>query len=136
MASSQFYPNRAAIIRIVGNRTDAAAKRGAEAGANYARRNIVSDGLIDTGEMLAGVVVRESPFSTPLRKRYEIVSKAKHTHFQEEGTKGAVAAPGKFLVFKPKGSATFVFAKKVRGVPAHHFMRRAKLQIRRSDFLP
>ncbi len=136
MGNTSVKISQAAIIRIVGGRVNAAAKRAADQGAVYVRQNIVADGLVNTGRMLKGVVVRESPMSTPLRRRYEIVSTASYTKFPEGGTKGSVARPGHFLVFKPKGMATFVFAKKTRGVPAHHFMLRAKMTIRRADFLP
>jgi len=136
MASSSGHIDHAAVIRIVGSRVNAAAKRAADAGAERVRQNIVADGLVNTGRMLKGVTVRESPSSTPLRRRYEIVSTAPYTKYPERGTKGSTARPGGVLVFKPKGSGTFVFAKHTRGVPAHHFMLRAKQSIRRTDFLP
>jgi len=136
VAVSRGRIDHAAVIRIVGGRVNAAAERAAHRGAGYVRGNIVADGLVNTGRMLKGVTVRESPASTPLRRRYEIVSTAPYTKYPEHGTRGSVARPGGVLVFKPKGAATFVFAKKTRGVPAHHFMLRAKNQIRRVDYLP
>jgi hypothetical protein len=136
MALTQTRINQAAVIRIVGARVNAAAERAAQAGAQRVRQNIIADGLINTGAMLRGVIVRPSPLSTPLRKRYEIVSTSRHTIFPEKGTRGSQARPGGVLVFRPKGASGLVFAKRTRGVPAHHFMARAKAEIRRKDFLP
>ena len=134
--ATQVRLNTAAVIRIVGNRANAAAERAANTTADRVRQNIVADGLVNTGGMLRGIRVRESPVSTPLRRKYEVVSLASYTHFPEKGTRGSVARPGGVLVFRPKGSGALVFAKRTRGVPAHHFMQRAKMALRRTDFLP
>lgn len=64
--------------------------------------------LLIRGQLVVGRVYSPSPVA----------------RYQNNGTKGAVAKPGKVLVFKPKGSSDFVYTKRTRGVKALHFMER------------
>lgn len=126
------YPS--AIASIVGGASDKAAYRAAQKVRGRAMSNIRSLGRIDTGRMLATLQVRKGG-DGPLHPQYTIGSTQFYTKFQEFGTRahGPVRAP--FLVFKPKGSSTYVFAKWVRGVKAGKFMTNAINATTLSDFL-
>lgn len=125
-----------AVVAVVGPQVDAAAYRAAQAARGRAQSNIIRLGRIATGEMIQGLQVRRSiGAAQPLVSRYDVFSTAKHTAFQEEGTRahGPVRAPR--LVFKPKGSNKVVYAKWVRGVTPGFFLRDAVRSVQVADFL-
>ena len=134
MMASKINLDPGKVNAVVGAQAKQAARRAAEATADRVRANIKAMGLVDTGELLAGVVVVQSRDSTVEHPKYQVVSTAKHTRFLEFGTRAHGPTTAKFLRFKPKGSSTFVFAKWVRGVRAYGFMRKAFQQVRTSDF--
>jgi hypothetical protein len=126
--------NDAAVIRVVAPMTKRATKRAAEKTALRAARNVLVMGLVDSGELAQSFRVRELA-SAPLLSRFEVYSTAKHAKYPEFGRGPIDAKPGKFLVFKPKGAQSFVFAKHVGPVRAYGFMKKAKQQLRVSDFV-
>lgn len=113
-----------------------AAMRAGSVAAERARANIIAAGRVDTGAMRDSIEVREASESHSQRRSYWVGSDLPYTGYQEHGTSGAQAGPGKFLVFKPKGSSSVVFAKKVRGVTAANFLRDAVNSMSASDFVP
>lgn len=124
-----------AVVAVVGPQLDAAAYRAAQAARGRAMANIQRLGRIATGEMIQGLQVRRSiGAGQPLIARYDVYSTARHTIFQEEGTRahGPVRAPR--LVFRPKGSNKVVYAKWVRGVTPGFFLRDAVASVRVEDF--
>ena len=124
-----------ALISVVGPQIDAAAYRAAQAERGRAISNIRRLGRVATGEMIQGLQVRRSVGAgQPLVVRYDVYSTARHTIFQEEGTRahGPVRAPR--LVFRPKGSNKVVYAKWVRGVTPGFFLRDAVASVRVEDF--
>lgn len=126
-----------AVVNVIGPQADAAAYRAAQAVRGRVLSNIARLGRIDTGEMVRGMQVRRSiGAGMPLFPRYDVYSTARHTIFQEEGTRahGPVRAPR--LVFRPKGSSKVVYAKWVRGVTPGRFMADAVRDTRVDDFLP
>lgn len=73
---------------------------------------------VDTGALKANVIVdvANGGLSATVRWGQE------YAVFQNEGTRGATARAGKFLVFEVNGKK--VFAKKVRGVKARKFAQK------------
>lgn len=125
------------VISVVGPQADAAAYRAAQAARGRAISNIRRLGRVDTGEMIAGMQVRRAiGASMPLFPRYDVSSTAKHTVFQELGTRAHGPRNASRMVFRPKGSSKVVYAKWVRGVTPGYFMRDAARDTRASDFLP
>lgn len=125
-----------AVVAVVGPQVDAAAYRAAQAVRGRAIRNIQRLGRIATGEMIQGLQVRRAiGANLPLTPRYDVFSSAKHTVFQELGTRphGPVRAPR--LVFRPKGSSKVVYAKWVRGVTPGYFLNDAIVATGVRDFL-
>lgn len=119
---------------VIGQIADAAAYRAAQRVRGRAMSNIRSLGRIDTGEMIRGLQVRKTGAAGPLWPQYTVESTARHTGWQEDGTRahGPVRAP--FLVFQVRGAGPVIFAKWVRGVTPGHFMRRAMTSATPSDF--
>lgn len=73
---------------------------------------------VDTGALKANVIVDVGAGGLSATVRWG----QEYAVFQNEGTKGAVARPGKFLVFEVNGQK--VFAKRVRGVRAKQFAQK------------
>lgn len=99
------------------------------------QQNIIASGRVDTGRMLRSVrysIVKVDPYNPVI----SVYTGVHYARYQEHGTRahGPVRAP--YLVFRPKGSRKLVFAKRVRGVKAAHFMQKALLAVRAADFLP
>jgi hypothetical protein len=75
-----------------------------------------------TGAMAAGIRVELVGIPGEVTT-YEVYPTADYAEYQEYGTGPIFAKPGSFLVWEEHGVR--VFAKRTRGVPAVHFMRRA-----------
>jgi hypothetical protein len=123
----------AAIIRIAGVFSKQAAERAAKTTAQRAARNVIAMGLVNTGALAASFRVRDVTTITLLPK-FIVYSTEPTAKYPEFGRGPIVARPGKMLRFKPKGMSTFVFAKKVGPVQAYGFMKKAKQQLRPSDY--
>ncbi len=126
--------DQGAIIQVVGGAAHDSARRAANVWMGRARANLASSGRMDTGELYSSIHVTDIT-GDPMRPEFIVSADAPHAMFQEQGTAGARARPGGFLVFKPKGSAKYVFAKKVRGISGVHFMANAVSAASLSDFL-
>lgn len=121
------------VERQVGPILEKATLKAALISVKRVQANIRKKRRVDTGGMIRGIKQRPTR-NQKLRPAREVYSTSKHFRFQNEGTRGSVARPGKWLVFKPKGSGTFVFAKKTRPIKPGYFMRDAAKAIRPSDF--
>jgi hypothetical protein len=127
----------AAVERVVGGHSREAVRRAANRTNTRARDAITAAGRVGTGEMRDKMTSEESPRSTPMRPVYRVYSAVRWAGWQEWGVQGPIyPVRAKALRFKPKGSASFVFAKFVRGFPGAHFMRSAYNQLTQRDFLP
>lgn len=118
-------------VRIVGHRLSL---NGAQAVAHNIRENIRSEGLIDTGRMLDSVTIEKKP-DTVRGTRYWVYPDVPYAKYQEYGTSGSQAPPGGVLVFKPKGSTSFVFTQQTAPIEAHHFIREAMRETTVQDFI-
>ena len=131
MAKVRVEIDRAKLDRILTDARTKSSHRGALATSKKVKENITRSGRVDTGRMRNQVSARKS------REGWWMVQgSAPYTGFQEFGTGPRIYPKGKFLVFKPKGSNSFVFAKSVRGVSAGNFFKNALASLSVSDFLP
>lgn len=112
----------------------AAAKRGAERCRERVRSNITSSGRVNTGAMRSNISIRPLK-STGTVESYSVSTNSDYASFQNDGTRAHGPVHARFLVFKPKGSNTMVFAKRVRGVAPARFMERALAGMTLSDYL-
>lgn len=133
MGRSHVEIDQAKLAVILQRKTHELASHGADMAILRVKGNILGDGLVDTGRLLNSWRKREVS-SGPLATRFEVYSTDPAAIYPEEGTRGATARPGGWLVFKPKGATTFVFAKHTRGIRAYHFLRRAKQSLTKKDF--
>lgn len=122
--------------KVIGEIVDGATYRAAQKVRGRAMSNIIRLGRIDTGGMIQGLQVRRTgaaPGAT-LTPYYEVTSTARHTGWQEDGTRAHGPRRAPFMVFTPKGSSVVVFAKWVRGVTPGYFMRDAMNAATPADF--
>lgn len=126
--------NRAGVRALVTSAVKPAARRSANLTQKRVKTNIITAGRVDTREMLDKVVVRDTSLDV-MRPRFSVVGEAKHTIYQEQGSRGSVPVKAKVLRFKPKGSSVFVFARRTKGFPPGNFFKKALAAIRRDDFL-
>jgi len=132
--------NRGAVDRMlneVGNQTT---KRAADRVAKRARDNLTASGRIGTGK-LRDSIKAEKESASGRRVIWVVNVGQPYGKYQERGTASQGSGyiypvKAKFLRFKPKGSSTFVFARKVRGVKPAWFMRDAYKSIGMRDYLP
>jgi hypothetical protein len=124
----------AAILRITGVLSKKAAERAAEKTRKRARENVIAMGLVNTGKLKDSFEKKDVTTNT-LLPTFLVYSTEPTAKFPEFGRRGFSAAPGKVLVFKPKGGSTFVFAKKVGPVKPYGFMKKAKQQLTVADFV-
>jgi hypothetical protein len=117
-----------------------AARRGANRVALRARASVLGQGRIDTHEMIRGFKVIDVT-TNPKRPTYRVLNVAPHFKYQELGTPRSAPGVGfiypkraQYLRFRPKGSNTFVFARRVRGVKPGHFLKRAAAATKLKDF--
>lgn len=111
-----------------------AVMRGANKYRERIRREILDSGRVNTGEMMAKIEVVPLP-PTRGSARAIVRPRAQHFLYQDQGTRAhGSTRPGGVLRFMPKGATSFVFAKRVRGVRAGWFMRKAALKMKAEDF--
>lgn len=119
-----------AVDRVVGGISRETAQRGADAAVQRAKANAP----VDSGE-LRNSIHAESPHSVGnMFYVVNVVADADHALYQELGTRAHGPVAAKHLVFKPKGSNTYVFAKWVRGVPPVRYLGRALDSLSTGDF--
>lgn len=114
--------------------TDASAKKGAASCRERVRSAITSAGRVDTGSMRSNISIRPLK-STGTVTAYSVSVNVPYASFQNDGTAAHGPVRARYLVFKPKGSNSFVFAKRVRGVTAARFMERALAGMTLDDYL-
>lgn len=118
---------------VVGSASKAAVEKAASQVRYAAQANITSAGRVDTGELRDRIDVEEIP-SDPMHPAFAVTARARHAIFNELGTKGAQAKPGKFLRFTI--GSRVIYAKKVKGIKGIHFMRNALESLTPADFDP
>lgn len=116
--------------------TKTAVRRAARRTAARANQNVLKKGRVATGKLSRSFLTREAVSSQPGVFKVRIYSRSKYAIFQEKGTRAHGPVKASRLVFKPKGSQTFVFAKWVRGVKPGNFLSDARRALRPEDFLP
>ena len=126
--------DRAMINSMLTEYAGATAKKGADSCRERVRSAITSAGRVDTGAMRSNISIRPTK-STGTVQSYSVSANAPYASFQNDGTRAHGPVSAQFLVFKPKGSNTMVFAKKVRGVTAARFMEKALAGMTLADFL-
>lgn len=119
--------------RVIGELVDESTYRAAQRVRGRAMSNIRALGRVDTGEMIRGLQVRKTR-AAALWPQYTVESTARHTGWQEDGTRAHGPVRADFLVFQIRGAGPVIFAKWVRGVPPGHFMRRAMDAATPADF--
>lgn len=125
--------NKAKVEAAVAAMSQAAVMRGANKYRERVRREILDAGRVQTGEMFTRIDIRPLPPSKGTA-RAVVVPQTPHFVYQDQGTRGSEARPGGALRFMPKGSMVFVFAKRVRGVKAGHFLLKARAKMKIEDF--
>lgn len=108
-------------------------KRAAGKTRDRARRNLTSPSAVDSGRLRQSMEATQTNVSSR-GVTYEVGSRLPYAIYQEEGTKGHGPRRAKVMVFKPKGSNSFVFARWVRGIKARKFLQRALKTLSARDF--
>jgi len=131
--SIRFTMNQQEFRRMTESGTiDQAVRRAAGKVRDDAKREITSQGRVDTGKM------RQSGRTQKVHRAsgawYEVQFPGDVAWFQHEGTRDHGPVRARLLRFKPKGSGVYVFAKRVRGVTPSKFLTRALSRLTASDF--
>lgn len=103
--------------------------RAAQTTQRRARANLVSAGRVNSGALLGSIDIRVTG-----TMRYTIGSDLHYAIYQEKGIGPVVPVRAKVLRFKPKGSNTFVFARRTRGFEGAHYMAKAYRSLTLADF--
>lgn len=122
-----------AVRRLLTKTSSEAGLKAARVAQSRVQRNMLLSNRTRTGAMMRSVNVEVQ--GTGPSSRYRVHSDLSYTGFQEDGIGPVHARPGGVLVFKPKGSAVFVFTKRTKGFPGGHFFRDAARDIHFTDFL-
>lgn len=120
----------------VGIITKDAVRRGAAKAQENYQNNIRADGLVNSGKLLSSVTQQDVPGREVLAPAIAVGTPLDYAKYPEYGTRAHGPVRAKALRFKPKGSNTFVFAKRVRGVKPYRFAQRALDSLRPRDFEP
>ncbi|HEY1319094.1 MAG TPA: HK97 gp10 family phage protein [Streptosporangiaceae bacterium] len=115
--------------------TSEGAHKAATVTAQRAQALITAQGRVRTGAMRASIVPRLVSQSADVTV-YSVGSPLPYAGFQERGTRGSQAAPGRVLRFMPKGSLVYLYRPRTGPVPAAHFMRGAYAMLKVADFCP
>lgn len=107
-----------------------AARKGAYKAQSRVRSNIMAKNRIDTTRMFGQITVQPMGFAW-----YKVKSPQFYSVYQEWGVKPFGPKRAKYLRFKPKGSSSYVFAKRVRGFPPGHFFKDAVKAANVNDFI-
>lgn len=122
--------DQGAVNAVIGGYARQATYKATAAVIERAQRGIISLGRVRTGDMLNGWEIREE--GPPLSPIVTVYSTVPYTIYQERGTRGSQAKPGRFLRFSVGGR--IVFTKKTGPITAGNFMRDAIEEIRLYDF--
>ena len=97
--------------------------------AYYGARNVIRRARnyapVETGALRRSIQYFGPYAIMPLYWAAVVYTDSEYARFQEYGTRGSQARPGKVLAFRPKGSSTMVFTQRTGPVPATRFMQRA-----------
>lgn len=107
--------------------------RGGESLKRRVQQQIRASGRVRTGDMIRSIQA-EQPRSSNYRTTVRVGSSLDYTDFQNRGIGPVRPVRAKRLVFKPKGSSQFVFARQTRGFAGARFYEKALAQMRASDF--
>lgn len=135
MAKVKFTWNRGEYSRLVarGGPVDQSVRRAAGRTRDRAKRIITAKGRVDTGRLRNSIVAEHSR-SNATQVWWVVGSNLEYAAYQEDGTRAHGPRRARVLRFKPKGSNSFVFAKRVRGVKPAKFLQGALNQLKESDF--
>lgn len=128
--------NHANITRVTsapGGEVDRAVARAAGVTRDRAKRNLTTDGSVDTGRLRQSVRYQRIPSSRG-SVTYEVGTDVFYGEYLEEGTRAHGPRRARVLRFKPKGASGFVFARRVRGVRATRWLSRALSRLSASDY--
>lgn len=132
--SIRFTLNRQEFRAMTENGTIAQATwRAAGKVRDGAKRELTSQGRIDTGKLRQSIVARRVRQGRP-GVWYEIGSPLPYAIYQHEGTRDHGPVRARLLRFKPKGTNAFVFARRVRGVKPSHFLTKPLSELSVGDF--
>lgn len=129
--------SRAKVASVLARHSNASAHRAAKVTRDRIREEIVKAGRVDTGRMRDSLHLTRAKVG--VETQWNIAVKgpaARYFLFQDQGTRAHGPKRANYMVFKPKGSSTFVFAKWVRGVTAGKFVQKAANRLTVRDFLP
>lgn len=127
------HANIARVTSAPGGEVDLAVRRAAGITRDRAKRNLTADGSVDTGRLRQSVRYQRLPASGRT-VNYEVGTDVFYGIFLEKGTRAHGPRRARVLRFKPKGSNTFVFAKRVRGIRATRWLTRALQRLSIKDF--
>lgn len=127
------HANIARVTSAPGGEVDLAVRRAAGITRDRAKRNLTADGSVDTGRLRQSVRYQRFPASGRT-VNYEVGTDVFYGIFLEKGTRAHGPRRARVLRFKPKGSNTFVFAKRVRGIRATRWLTRALQRLSIKDF--
>lgn len=119
---------------VVGNISKASVHRAGNRARERYQTNIRNAGLRDTGKLEGSVKMVDAPSGGLMRPRVAVGTPVSYAKYHEYGTRAHGPRRAKYLRFKPKGSAKFVFTKWVRGVRPQRFALNALAQMRPTDF--
>lgn len=135
--------DRQAVTRLVQGRGSPvydAVQRGTNRARDRAKIEVTAAGRVDTGYLRNQI--QSDVRVTGSRVIGKVTSHAPYSRFVHGGTgiygpRGRPIVPrrARYLRFKPKGSATFVFTKSVKGMRPTPFMQRALDKVSIRDFL-
>lgn len=120
---------------IVGGIAQQALIKAARKTRDRAKANIERDDLVNSGKLARSVKYNVVTGQDRLYPRVDVGTPLDYAIFPEKGTRGHGPVRAQFLRFKPKGAASYVFAKYVRGVRPYGFMRGALEQLSIADFM-
>lgn len=135
-----FKLDQAAAQRAMARLGSAAVTRAGGRVRDAAKANVTAAGRVDTGQMRNGITAA-APRVQGSKASVTVTSTAEHSRAQHDGTgifgpsgRPIVPRRARVLRFRPKGSATFVFAPSVRGVKGTPFMADALKRISPRDY--
>lgn len=123
-----------AVKTLAQNTNRETSERGAARAKELIQQEIKAAGRMDRYRMYHSVGVHRQRASGSQFSAW-VGPNVPYARWQNDGTGPIYPRRAKFLRFKPKGSNTFVFAKRTKGVPAARFMEKAARRISTKDFL-
>ena len=123
-----------AVRTISQNTNREASERGAQRAKELIQQEIRAAGRMDRYRMFHSVRVHRERASGSQFSAW-VGPDVPYAKWQNDGTGPIYPRRAKVLRFKPKGSGSFVFARRTKGVPAARFMEKAARRLSTQDFL-